>query len=87
MDQSEIIRDLKRARALLGLVTIGQVMESGRASIEAAGLSPYCVNEGQAQKSDRIPLWWLDHLITEFEEMKTITIDNVDIDLHLISRD
>jgi hypothetical protein len=49
---SDTIETLERIRALLPLlrkITIRQVLDSGDEVISAAGISPWCVNEGRAE--------------------------------------
>ena len=51
---------IKRAAVLVPLLTVGQVFAAGMEAIEAAGLDPWCMNEGLANKDSTIgPQWWL----------------------------
>lgn len=53
----ELVRAAKRLQVLAELVTIKQVMDSGHPAIEAAGLNPWCVNEGLATGNETLSLW------------------------------
>ena len=51
---------LKRAAVLVPLLTVGQVFAAGTDAIEAAGLDPWCMNEGLADKDSTLGRqWWL----------------------------
>lgn len=51
---------LKRAAVLVPLLTVGQVFAAGTEAIEAAGLDPWCMNEGLADKDSTLGRqWWL----------------------------
>jgi hypothetical protein len=43
---------LERARILVGILTVGQVIRAGDRAISAAGLNPWCLNEGRAAAED-----------------------------------
>lgn len=58
---------LRRASHLVPLVTVRQVIESGDDAIDAAGLNPYCMNEGLADGHERICCWWLEDAIGDLE--------------------
>jgi hypothetical protein len=49
--------EIERLVRLAALVTVGQVIDAGDESIAAAGLSPYCINEGRAEGHERIDMW------------------------------
>ena len=57
---------LQRADVLVRLLTVRQVIEAGDEAIEAAGLNPWCVNEGLADGSERISLWRIDAALAPF---------------------
>lgn len=54
---------LEDARKLIALVTVGQVVKTDAETIEAAGLNPWCVNEGLAEPEDTISTWRIDAMI------------------------
>jgi hypothetical protein len=56
----ELIEAAKRADKLIRLLTVRQVIEAGDEYIEAAGLNPYCMNEGLAEGGDRVRLMCLE---------------------------
>lgn len=58
-----LIDAAERAQLLLRGLTVGAVMERGIEAINAAGLNPYCVNEGRASGQERISTDWLDAAI------------------------
>ncbi len=49
-----------RARPLVALVTVRQVIEAGDREIDAAGLNPWCINEGLATGDEKISTWWME---------------------------
>jgi hypothetical protein len=57
---AELIEAAKRADKLIRLLTVRQVIEAGDEYIEAAGLNPYCMNEGLAEGGDRVRLMCLE---------------------------
>ena len=64
--------DLKKMRDALILLqayppTIREVVRAGDKAINAAGLNPYCMNEG-ANGSDIVDLWWLPSLLLRIEK-------------------
>lgn len=62
-----LLRELKNARELVRLVTVRQVISAGDAAIEAAGLNPWCINEGLASGEERISVWSIDAAIDSAE--------------------
>jgi len=73
-----LIEAAERAQLLLRGLTISEVMERGIEAINAAGLNPYCINEGRASGRERISTDWLGAAIasakTAEEETKWIEI-------------
>lgn len=55
----DTVKVLKRCRVLVDLLTVRQVMDAGDAAIEAAGLNPWCLNEGLATGEEHIDAWWI----------------------------
>lgn len=49
-----LLGELERLRTLASLVTIRQVIAAGHEAIDAAGLNPWCINEGLATGDERI---------------------------------
>lgn len=49
-----------RAKMLLRLVTVGQVVAAGDAAISASGVNPWAMNEGLAEKDSPISTHWFD---------------------------
>lgn len=60
---------IERLAPLVRLLTIGQVVDAGSAAIDAAGLDPYVLNEGRAERDDRIHAWWLDSLADDLKAL------------------
>ncbi len=64
MSDAERIRLLeatvRRLTTLARLVTVRQVIEAGNAAIDAAGLNPWCLNEGLADGHETLSLWWAE---------------------------
>jgi hypothetical protein len=59
--------DIKRMLQAITLLsecapTVRQVIEAGDKAIDAAGLNPWCMNEGCADGTETISLWWLENL-------------------------
>jgi hypothetical protein len=63
----ELIAALRRAQQLVRLLTVRQVIAAGDDAIDAAGLNPYCINEGQASGDERISVWWIEAAIAKAE--------------------
>lgn len=59
-ENESLRRAVARARPLVALLTVRQVIEAGGEALEASGLNPWCVNEGLAQGGERLDPWWLD---------------------------
>lgn len=51
---------LERAEVLCRLVTVRQVIEAGNEAIDAAGLNPYCINEGRAEGHEKIGCYFIE---------------------------
>lgn len=64
-DHAKLIELLEVSQTLMGILTIRQVMEAGSEAIEAAGLNPWCVNEGQTTGDDHVDLWKISAAIDE----------------------
>lgn len=64
----EVLDALRRARVLVRPLTVRDALRSDRA-IEAAGLNPWCVNEGRATGDERLDLFWLGHAIEGCETL------------------
>lgn len=62
---------LKRSRVLLGTVTVRQIIEAGDDAIEAAGLNPWCINEGRASGDERFDSWRISHVLNLTEALET----------------
>lgn len=63
----ELLEAAKRAQILLRGLTIRDVFEAGNGAIDAAGLNPYCINEGMSDGSEGFESWWLDSAIAAVE--------------------
>jgi hypothetical protein len=50
----ELLEELRKMATLASLVTVRQVIEAGDKYINAAGLNPWCMNEGLATGSERV---------------------------------
>ena len=63
-EENKRLRDaLKRAKELVCLVTVKQVLEAGDAAINAAGLNPWCINEGLADGTEYIQTDFIDRAL------------------------
>jgi hypothetical protein len=58
-ERDALRKALERAQVLVGLVTVRQAIHAGDEAIEAAGLNPYAMNEGQATGDEHASTWWL----------------------------
>ncbi len=67
-NRDELLEELERARTLLRLITVRQVIESDLKTINAAGLNPYCINEGRATGNDRIDTSFMDDIFAFVRE-------------------
>jgi len=61
---------LERCKALIGLLTVRQVIHSGDKAIEASGLNPWCLSEGLATGDERVATWWIDAVLAAEEPTK-----------------
>ena len=57
---AELRAKLDRARPLVALLTVRQVIQGGDDVIAASGLNPWCINEGRATGDEPISAWWLE---------------------------
>jgi hypothetical protein len=55
-----LVDELDNARVLVGLLTVRQVIAAGDEAINAAGISPYCMNDGRATGDERVGTWSID---------------------------
>lgn len=63
-DDRTVPKALQRAEKLVPLLTVRQVISAGDDAIEAAGLNPWCINEGLATGDECIGRqWWLTEAI------------------------
>jgi hypothetical protein len=62
---ADLVEALKRVLPLLRLLTVRQVIEAGDEAITAAGLNPWCINEGLAEGSERLGLWWVEAAVAK----------------------
>jgi hypothetical protein len=62
------IDDLRRANTLIQTLTVRQVIEAGDAAIDAAGLNPWCMNEGAADGSESIGWWRFEDVLAAAED-------------------
>lgn len=67
-----LARQAERLVTLARLVTVRQVIEAGDAAIDAAGLDSWCMNEGLADGSERIGLWWTRDLVEKIRELESL---------------
>ena len=65
---ADLLDTLERAQTLASLVTVRQAIEAGDDAINAAGLNPYCMNEGRASGDESIYFWRLDSVIEEIKQ-------------------
>ena len=61
----DLLKACKRLVKIADVATLRQIIEH-ESAIEAAGLNPYCVNEG-ADSSDTVDLWWAYDAINKAE--------------------
>jgi hypothetical protein len=64
----ELERALRRAKPLVRLVTVKQIIDAGEDAINAAGLDPWCLNEGTANGSERIDACFIHAALTQGEK-------------------
>lgn len=65
----QLLSALERCKRLVGLISVRQVIENGGSAIDAAGLNPWCMNEGLATGAELISTWWLESAIAKAEEL------------------
>ena len=63
-----LVEALRRTEKLCQLLTVRQVVEGGNGYIEAAGLNPYCINEGLATGNEYIDVWFARAAVKSAEE-------------------
>ena len=61
----EMYGALERAATLVKLLTVRQVIEAGDKATEAAGLNPWCINEGLATGGESIGSDWIDFALAK----------------------
>lgn len=66
----DLLTTLDRCKRLVQILTVRQVIESGIDVINAAGLNPWCINEGRAEGSERISTDFIDRAIKTIQENK-----------------
>lgn len=59
----KLLEALERARPLVALLTVRQVIEAGDDAIAAAGLNPWCMNEGLARGDEPIAAHFIEWAI------------------------
>ena len=62
---SEAIKALERAKILIGLLTVEQVISAGDEFISASGLNPWCLNEGLAAGDEKISTAFINFAIQD----------------------
>jgi hypothetical protein len=58
---------LLRAKTLLQALTLAAVIGTNGRVIEAAGLNPWCINEGLATGQESVDVSWLDAVLSKAE--------------------
>lgn len=61
--ERELVHALERCRVLKHSITIREVLQRGDDAIEAAGLDPWCINEGLADGSETLDLSFIDRAL------------------------
>jgi hypothetical protein len=64
---TELLAVLKRAKVLVELLTVRRVMDAGDEAIDAAGLNPWCLNEGLATGEESISADFVEREIVKLE--------------------
>lgn len=64
----ELVAALERCQKLVSLVTIRQCVDDGNPAIQAAGLNPWCINEGLATGEENISTWWIEAALKNSKE-------------------
>lgn len=61
----DLLEALERAKIIFTCLRphVRQVMEEGSNAIEAAGLNPWCINEGLATGDEPMTFWFIDAAI------------------------
>lgn len=74
------LRYIARALTLLAACppTVRQVIEAGNDAIEASGLNPWCMNEGRADGTEEVTLWWLNDVSEKVKRAANKQISNID---------
>jgi len=62
---AELLEALKRAAKLVSLLTVRQVINGGDKAIDAAGLNPWCMNEGLATGDEPLSVDFIDAAIAK----------------------
>lgn len=61
----ELEEALDRCAKLASIVTVKQCIEAGDEYINAAGLNPYCMNEGLAEGDEKISIYFVEKLLED----------------------
>lgn len=59
---------------LLSLLTVKQVIDAGAEYIEAAGLSPWCLNEGAVGHVEALDTWKIEDLLDQVSDNRNTYI-------------
>lgn len=70
-EQQELLEAAKRYLPLLRLLKIGQIIRAGDEYINAAGLNPWCMNEGLATNESTFDPWQLSQAIKAVEDAQS----------------
>ncbi len=62
----QMVEELQRARVLLQVLTVRDIIRAGDEAIEASGLNPWCVNEG-ADPNARFDPWRISALLRQVD--------------------
>lgn len=63
----QMLEALKKAKELVKLITVRQVIDGGNAAIDASGLNPWCINEGLAYGNEPIDISFITAAISAAE--------------------
>lgn len=68
-EERDVLQSVQRLVTLAELVTVRQAVDAGHEACDAAGLNPWCMNEGTATGNERVYLWWTDELLEAIREL------------------
>ncbi len=65
-----LVAALERTETLASLCTVEQVINAGDEYIDAAGLNPWCLNEGLAEGHETVDLYFATFALNKVKELE-----------------